>query len=313
MAVLHLAKPPDTTAPRTLIPPGGPMSRGRQVAFGLAAIVTGALATIGLGAVFQEYEAQMAAARRTPAKVYVAVAARDLYPGLPISDQDLYAVQMLPEYLPDGVFLDPEYVVGRIPRERVLANELVRNERLADSSADQGLNVMVPRGLRALSVEITDGAALTGFLNPGNLVDVLVTATDPATSREQTTTLLQAVYVLGVDSRMGDETAEQAAARRGTHRPTVTLLVDPADAERVTHGSVVGELRLTLRTGGDAEVVVAPRAAPAPPRQQARGEAPPPELPACKEVWIWHAAERTILLVDDRGRPADLGGCAPAR
>lgn len=289
------------------------MSRMRAVVFGVAAIVTGTVATAGLGALVSDYEQRIADARRPAPKVYVAVAARDLYPGLPISDEDLYAVQMEPAYLPDGVFLDPEHLVGRIPRERVLANELVRGDRLADSTRNQGLNVIVPRGLRALSVPIRDGAALAGFLNPGNLVDILVTVEDPATKREETTTLLQAVYVLGVDSRMGSETTEEARTARGSHAPTVTLLVDPSDAERVAHADALGDLRLTLRTSTDAATV--PLARPAKARaekpRRARAAAPAPdERPACKDVWIWHGSSRTVLLVDDRGRPADEGACA---
>lgn len=287
------------------------MPRSQSILFGVAALVAGGAASWMLASLVAGYEERIEAAKRPPVKVYVAAAARDLYPGLPIAEGDLYAIQMRPEYLPDGVFLDPEYVVGRIPRERVLANELVRGERLSDPSSNQGLNVVVPRGLRALSVSIHDGAALAGFLNPGTLVDVLVTVKDPETEREETTTLLQAVYVLGVDSRMGSETADEARARRGTHSPTVTLLVDPSDAERVTHADWLGDLRLTMRTGNDAAVVKLdpPKAEKVARPKAAKVEAP--VLPVCKEVWLWHGAQRVVLVVDDHGRPAEPGTCTP--
>lgn len=288
------------------------MSRARAAVFGAAAVVTGAVATVSAWALVSDYQERIAEAKRPVSKVYVAVAARDLYPGLPISDEDLYAVQMEPGYVPEGAFLDPTHVVGRIPRERVLANELVRGERLADASRNQGLNAVVPRGLRALSVPIRDGAALAGFLNPGNLVDVLVTVEDPDTRREETTTLLQAVYVLGVDSRMGSETAAEAREARGAHTPTVTLLVDPDDAERVAHADALGDLRLTLRGNTDAAVVPLAqkeKARPHPRPVHARAAPAADDRPACKEVWIWHGATRTVLLVDERGKPADEGGC----
>jgi pilus assembly protein CpaB len=289
------------------------MSRVQAVGFGAVAVLASAGATVLLGAVIGEYHSRLEAARRAPESVYVAVAARDLYPGVAIDEADLYAVQMQPQYVPEGAFLDPEYVVGRIARERVLANEVVRGERLADATSNQGLNVMVPRGLRALSVSIRDGAGLAGFLNPGNLVDVLVTVPVPDSEREETTTLLQAVYVLGVDSRMAGETVEEARARRGTHDPTVTLLVDPADAERVAHADYAGDLRLTMRTGDDAAVVQRVKAEAPRPAKARVAVAAPPELPACKEVWIWHGGARTVLLVDDHGKPAEPGTCASAR
>jgi Flp pilus assembly protein CpaB len=178
----------------------------------------------------------------------------------------------------------------------------------------------VPRGLRAVSVAIKDGAALAGFLNPGNLVDVLVTVVDPDAGpqggpeggEEVTTTLLQAVYVLGVDSRMGAETADQATAARGRHDPTVTLLVDPADAERVAHADFSGDIRLTLRTNTDAALVATPK-----PKGKEKAVRPRPDkvaaapvLVPCKEVWIFHGADRTVLMVDDRGKPVEPGTCA---
>ena len=51
----------------------------------------------------------------------VIVAARELSAGATIAEADLYAIQIPPAYLPEGVFLSPEHVVGRIVCERVLA------------------------------------------------------------------------------------------------------------------------------------------------------------------------------------------------
>ena len=86
-------------------------------------------------------------------------------------------VQIPPKLLPEGVFLTPERVVGRIPRERVLANDLVRAERLSDPESGVGLETVIPRGLRAISVDLADGPALSGFLQPGSYVDVMATFT----------------------------------------------------------------------------------------------------------------------------------------
>ncbi len=278
------------------------MRDGRAWGFGLAGVSTGAAALALVASLVGTYEDRIEEARQPEDVVLVAVAARDLYPGLPIGEDDLYALQMAPRYLPAGAFVTPEHVVGRVPRERILGNEVVRGERLADVELGRGMNVVVPRGLRAMSVALADARALSGLLQPGDSVDVLFTAADPGTADEETTTLLQAVYVLGVDSRMGTEDAEQAERARGRHAPTVTLLVDPGDAERVAHAAALGELRLTLRNRTDDGLwarPVARKEAPAPASAPAVG----PEVVRCQEVWIYHGGKRIVLLVDEHGKP----------
>jgi len=62
----------------------------------------------------------------------VIVAARDLEPGVTITEEDLYAVEIQTKYVPaEGVFLTPDAVVGTTATELVLANEFVRTERVA--------------------------------------------------------------------------------------------------------------------------------------------------------------------------------------
>jgi Flp pilus assembly protein CpaB len=70
-----------------------------------------------------------------PKPVMAIVAAKPLSAGARIADADLYALEIQPSWLPDGVFLSPEHVVGRTVCQRVLANEIVRAERLDSEGA----------------------------------------------------------------------------------------------------------------------------------------------------------------------------------
>lgn len=224
----------------------------RALIFILIAVFTGSLALLGLRQLVGSYQKQIDSARRPEDRVTVIVAARDLYQGVTITEEDLYLVEIPPKYLPEGIFLSPEYVVGRIPRERILANEFVRGERLADPESGVGLNAVIPRGMRAVSIDVKDAEALSGFLNPLNYVDVLVTVDPPEKEvPAETRTLLQAVFVLGVNSRMAKETKEEARDRRGAQKPSVTLLVTAEQAEQIAHANSVGEVRLSLRNDLD--------------------------------------------------------------
>jgi len=255
----------------------------RALMFLTVAVVTGCVALVGLYQLIHSYQVKIDEARKPEDTVMVIVAARDLYQGVTITEDDLFMIDIPPRHLPDGVFLAPEHVVGRIPRERILANEFIRADRLADPESGIGLNAVIPRGMRAISVDIADGQALSGFLNPTNYVDVLVTVTPEGGSREpETSTLEQAVFVLGVNSRMNEEKAEEATQRRGKHRPSVTLLVTAEQAEKLAQAEAVGRLQLTLRNdldinyaelhGIDVNALRSKLEMPKPVRSRPRGE-----------------------------------------
>lgn len=217
----------------------------RAIAFAVLAILASLFAVIYLQQFFKQYERQLQEAERPEDKVMVIVSSRVLYQGVTITEDDLYAVEIPPRFLTDGVFLSPEHVVGRLPRERILANEFIRAERLSDPESSIGLNAVIPRGMRALSVPISGGQALTGFLQPGNYVDVLQTGS------ETTSILMQAVFVLAVDSRMEKETALEAMKRRGQQGANVTFLVTAEQAEVIVSAQAAGLLTLALRNDLD--------------------------------------------------------------
>jgi len=107
--------------------------------------------------------------------VMVIVAARNLQAGIQIKETDLYAVEIPPRFVPEGVFLSPDHVVGRFPRERVLANEYIRSERLANNGGD-ALADKVPQGRRAASIAISTPVATA--LKSGGTVDLYVREVD---------------------------------------------------------------------------------------------------------------------------------------
>lgn len=230
-------------------------NRARALGFGVVAATAGAFSLVVLNGLIQSYEQEIARQSKPEDTVMVMVAARDLYQGITIEESDLYAVQIPPRYLPENVFLAPDFVIGRTPRERILANEFVRADRLADPESGAGMNAVIPRGMRAISVNLADGRALSGFLEPGNYVDVLVTmAAEGKGDEDITRTVLQAVFVLGVNNRMGSEDAAEAESRRGKTTPAVTLLVTADQAEDVAFAEAMGRITLALRPNTDLDL-----------------------------------------------------------
>lgn len=243
----------------------------------------------------QTYEQRLAEAKRPEEMTTALIAAGDLHPGLIITEADIRQVE-IPKRLvhPEALNL-PEYVVGATPRERILSNEFILPTRLADPTTGVGLNALVPSGMRAISLPISNAAALSGFLNPGNKVDVLVTIT-PDSGESQTHTLLQNIHVLAVNARMfeqADVAPEQRKGKRAPNKaqPSVTLSVTPEQALACYEATRRGEIVLTLRAeNDDAEVategtssklilteIQPPEVPKAPqPRSKAKIEVPPP-------------------------------------
>lgn len=156
---------------------------------------------------------------------YVIVARADLYPGVPIADEDVYAIEISPYDVPEDarahLFHDPKDVVGRMPHERILTNELIRRERIADPVVT-GFNALLPQGLVAYAFP-----ADSRFLGPGASVDVAVTLERP--EGRQTIPLFRDVEVVGAVGGIA------------------IFALRPAQAEQLAHAERVGKVYVTLR------------------------------------------------------------------
>ncbi len=245
-------------------------SSSRALIFGAVALIAGLSATVVLWKMVENYEKRIAMAQAPDPTVTAIVAQRDLYQGITITEDDILALPIEPEYLPGGnedlVFLAPEHIIGRTPKERILANEWIREDRLADFQRGAGLNALIPRGMRAISLQVAEGAALSGFLNPGDYVDVVVTIyPEEGDKLAETRTLVQAVYVLAVNDRKDNEQEEEEdedgkkkkkkKKKKSTKRkkPTTTLAVTPEQAEEIAYAAAQGEITLSLRNQADLE------------------------------------------------------------
>lgn len=209
----------------------------------------------------------------------VVVAAVDIPPGWTIKTDHLAKRQMPADYVPSEVYRTADEVVGRVAAERILAGEFIRDERLADPEAGVGLPAIIPRGMRALQVPVKGGAAVSGFLIPGNFVDLIAVCAkaDPPEVR----TLLQSVTVLAVDDRMTDASYVESSGdkkRGGKVRSSVTMALTPQQAEMVKYAFAQCRITLALRNDIDVtnvETNTPSAPASAPPADAAPGDAAP--------------------------------------
>lgn len=149
--------------------------------------------------------------------------------------------------IPPGATSDFQELKERFARTRLYEGEPILKAKLMDSNG--GKSTTIPPGFRVMSVGVTMDSSVTGLVQPGDRVDVIVflrRAQDVPTTRSKT--ILQDVTVFAVDTeteRCLDSGNEPRNLR------TVSLLVRPGQAETIMLATQLGELSLTLRRPND--------------------------------------------------------------
>ena len=186
---------------------------------------------------------QSAGAVKAGAQVQVVVAAGPLKMGQPLTSPDLTLLDWPAGKQPEGSFSRAEDCIGRALVVPLVQGEVVLDQELAKREAGAGLPVVIPKGMRAVSVGVDDVVAVAGFVTPGTMVDVLATGVSPG--GPITRTILEHVRVLAVGQQVQTENGKPQTA------PVVTVLVSPEDGEKLTLAASDGKIHLALRNTVD--------------------------------------------------------------
>jgi pilus assembly protein CpaB len=191
-------------------------------------------------------EAEVQAARLQ--SVDIIVAARELGIGNKIDENAVKTVRWSRDSLPPGAFTDASGVLGKYTKSSFVENEPIVADRLFTGDKNAGvMPLLIPPGMRALSVPVDEVSDIAGFVLPHAHVDVLVSVT--SNDRPLSKIVLQDVEVLAVAQDI-----EQVGDKPQVVH-VVTMLVTPDQAERLTLASGQGGLRLALRNYDDKAVV----------------------------------------------------------
>jgi len=122
-------------------------------------------------------------------------------------------------------------------------------------------------GKRAFSINVNPASMVSGFVQPGDFVDIILTYEVEIDIDEDSNpgleeyvrqhvdefaaeTILQNVKVIGIDQKAKRKTDDKAKVGR-----TVTLEVDLREAETLMLAAEIGDLGLALRRLGDQDIV----------------------------------------------------------
>ena len=149
---------------------------------------------------------------------------------------------------------NPEELAGAVVRVGISADEPVTDSRLAKPGDRGFMAAVLDPGMRAVSVAVTATSGISGFVFPGDRVDLLVTHAVSAgeDSGRKTAmvaeTVLREVRVVAIDQRADDQITTPTIVR------TVTFEVTPKEAEMINVARRLGELTLSLRSLGREEL-----------------------------------------------------------
>lgn len=181
-------------------------------------------------------------------------------------------------------------LMGDVVRSGFRVGEPIARNRVIKKGERGFLAAVLTPGMRAVSIKVSPTAGVSGFVFPGDRVDLVLThkLVDAESGRDTNRaaeTVLTNVRVLGIDQRIDDQQNAPTVAK------TITVEVSPKQAERVAVAREMGELTVALRSIGDPAVAAA-EAEPA------------PALPEDGGTYTWDSDVSKVL---SRGGPSNPG------
>jgi pilus assembly protein CpaB len=189
----------------------------------------------------------------------VVVAKRDLPRGETVSADNMAVRDVPREFLPGGTVAPERFdtVAGAQLAQPMRAGEPLQQAAVAQPDGG-AFSARLRSGVRALTIAVDEVNSLSGMLQPGDRIDLMLSVRLPGGSatplpQEVTRPLMQDVRVLATGRQVrpgGDD--RQSASRVYT---AITIEVTPEQAQRLVVAQRSGKLTAMLRNPGDRDPV----------------------------------------------------------
>lgn len=259
----------------------------------------------------------------TGAGVQIVTAKKDMEPGYVIEAADVQLAEVSPRLVPAKAVKELKEVVGRTVITSVTTGQPMFDGLLAPPGSGAGFQAMIPAGMRAVTVDVSESSAVAGMLMPGCKVDVI------STMRRGDQTIAKAIVenvkVSYVQRARSGYSSKSGPVENGPVK-TVTLLVTPKQANTIELANASGSKpRLVLRSNADTgsgnsemssnelmgikdepEVVVveAPPAADDPTFENVKPEPPPVNRPS---ALILRGSQESTIYFDENSNGKEEG------
>lgn len=143
---------------------------------------------------------------------------------------------------------DISLFVGGITRSEIVRGEQILTSRVYTEERRGTLSFRIPENMRAVSIPVNEVTGVSGYIAPGDKVDVLVTIEDDDINEGAATTytLFQNIGVLAIGAIPREVEDDESRLVE-----TVTLEVTPEQAEALAFSYQRGSFHLVLRSPAD--------------------------------------------------------------
>lgn len=204
---------------------------------------------------FQAYQTRVAQlTKELGAKVElkeVAIAAIDLDYGKPLTTEDVMMVKFPIDAIPENAFVTSEELFGaegsdtqaRTVLRAIDKGEIISVLKVTGFGQDAGVASRLEKGQRAFTLRVDVASGVSGFLRPGDSVDVYWTGS--VQSETVSRLILDGVQLIAIDQLSDADRNRPIVAR------TVTVSVTPQVVAALAQAQATGKLQLSLRGIGD--------------------------------------------------------------
>jgi pilus assembly protein CpaB len=150
---------------------------------------------------------------------------------------------------------DPSEVEGLFAQSALVPGEQILSSHVAELPSGGGLARLVPDGQRAVAIPVSNAIAAGGLVEPGDRVDILAAFDSRDVGWSGTRLVVGNVEVLAISQKLLGTDAD--GDRDGNDSPptqisaTVTIAVEPRDAQLVHMAEQFGSLTIALRRPDD--------------------------------------------------------------
>lgn len=178
----------------------------------------------------------------------VVVAKQDLQKGAALTPETVAVREVPAEWAHSGAITPAQFDRAA---NAVLAYPAMKGEPILwaqlEGEKAPSFSARLTQGRRAITVPVDEVSSLSGMLQPGDLIDIVVNVRKD--NRNITFALLQRVTVLAAGNRVTP--GPEADGTRTRSFTTVTLETTPEDAQRIIAAREVGKITALLRAPDD--------------------------------------------------------------
>ncbi|NRP12361.1 hypothetical protein XMM379_001424 [Aliiroseovarius sp. xm-m-379] len=227
-----------------------------RAVFGLVLVLGVALAGFAvylardyISAYQAQLEAERAAAAAIVPTLEVFVSDKPLTYGQRITQEDVRAVRWPEDAIPEGTFtsLEELFPTEQAPYRTVTRamekDEALMMVKLTDPGQDAGVRSRLASGMRAFAIRVDVSSGVSGFLRPGDRVDVYWSGQMPSSeggSRNVTKLIEASIQLIAIDQMADSDRASPTIAR------TVTVQATPRQVAALAQAQSTGKLSLSL-------------------------------------------------------------------